>query len=298
MVTEHSWLPLQEGTRQTQPEGKHTWLRAHPAGGRTGHTQGGLGRYTHIYTPMCVPAHTQVCLEGSGLPWGSGPGRTYERYKGSQPRGAASQRACRADRQSGGDRRACPAGVLLPGVLQKEVGRRDGAQGSPPSVHAQQGRLRSTEIGQALHCRVLTSHIQVSGGRVACACRVGRHTLVLALVRLLAALNLQGTCGDRKTKLRPGTPGGVSTFVACVDKMSQTLGPHPRVSAASGKLSLIAQWPPGWNQGLCSGAQARPAPKHSWACWLCQGLYPQSPTPLSVCHAPVSWSLFASEHPH
>lgn len=102
--------------------------------------------------------------------------------------------------------------------------------------------------------QVLTSHIQVGGGRVACACRVGRHTLVLALVRLLAALNLQGTCGDMKTGFRPGTWVAVSTaFVACVDQMLQTLGPYPSTSAicwkllptspvASGLESRVALW--------------------------------------------------------
>lgn len=64
----------------------------------------------------------------------------------------------------------------------------------------------------------LTSHIQVGRGRVACARGVGGHTLVLALVRLLAALNLQSTCGDRESEVRPETrPKGSGAPVAAVD---------------------------------------------------------------------------------
>lgn len=39
-----------------------------------------------------------------------------------------------------------------------------------------------------------TSHVKVSGGRVAHPGAVAGHALVLALVRLLAALDLQPTC--------------------------------------------------------------------------------------------------------
>lgn len=43
-----------------------------------------------------------------------------------------------------------------------------------------------------------TSHVKVSRWRVAHACAVGRHTLVFALVRLLAVLDLQRSCGREK----------------------------------------------------------------------------------------------------
>jgi len=56
------------------------------------------------------------------------------------------------------------------------------------------------QVDRARCGQFLTSHIQVGGGRVACACRVGCHTLVLALVRLLAALNLQCTCRGTQEK--------------------------------------------------------------------------------------------------
>lgn len=43
-----------------------------------------------------------------------------------------------------------------------------------------------------------TSHVKVSGGRVAHPGAVAGHALVLALVRLLAALDLQPTCEGRR----------------------------------------------------------------------------------------------------
>lgn len=42
-----------------------------------------------------------------------------------------------------------------------------------------------------------TSHVEVGGGRVAHALRVGGHTLVLSLVGLLAVLDLQRSCGTK-----------------------------------------------------------------------------------------------------
>lgn len=60
-----------------------------------------------------------------------------------------------------------------------------------------------------------TSHVEVGGGRVAHPRTVGGHTLVFALVRLLAALDLQSPCGERgegpASQGRPGRgPGGLS----------------------------------------------------------------------------------------
>lgn len=46
-----------------------------------------------------------------------------------------------------------------------------------------------------------TSHVEVGGRGVTHAGAVGRHTLVFALVCLLAAFNLQGPCWERGESL-------------------------------------------------------------------------------------------------
>lgn len=149
--------------------------------------------------------------------------------------GAAAAVTAAVERQKGGESEplAAPLCVHTTGSRQ----------------HARQRQLSSMETGPS-PARVLTSHIQVGRGRVACACRVGRHTLVLALVRLFTALNLQGTCGDIKTEFRPGTwAGGLTAFVACADRMLQTSGPQPSASAASRKLPLtcpVVSWIKPW----------------------------------------------------
>lgn len=140
------------------------------------------------------------------------------------PRAAVSHRACGEGRQSSGGHRESAQWEQswLSFLRQREAGKGEPGQRAAPTAstegsrrHAQQGQFSSMEtgLGAAL---ILTSHIQVGGGRVASACRVGRHTLVLALVRLLAALNLQGTCGDTATEIRPGLWGGVSTAFGLV----------------------------------------------------------------------------------
>lgn len=54
-----------------------------------------------------------------------------------------------------------------------------------------------------------TSHVEVGGRRVAHAGTVGGHALIFALIRLLAALDLQGACGERGESLASqGRPGG------------------------------------------------------------------------------------------
>lgn len=54
-----------------------------------------------------------------------------------------------------------------------------------------------------------TSHVEVGRRGVAHAGAVGGHTLVFALVGLLAALNLQSPCGEREERWpRSGRPRG------------------------------------------------------------------------------------------
>lgn len=57
----------------------------------------------------------------------------------------------------------------------------------------------------ALASLLPTSHIKVSGGRVAHAFHIRRHALVLPLVGLLAVLDLQGTWG--KVNIKRGGGG-------------------------------------------------------------------------------------------
>lgn len=64
-----------------------------------------------------------------------------------------------------------------------------------------------------------TSHVKVSGGRVAHPGAVAGHALVLALVRLLAALDLQPTCeGTRhgSTDTASGSAGSAGSAALLV----------------------------------------------------------------------------------
>lgn len=225
----HSWILLQEGPGHTWPEGRLTWPGAPPPPPRllgwAGQTRGMPGRYARVYAQMCVPACARTYTYSEKSAWKAldsrgalGPrGRTYKRHKCSQewlhPKGPAGK-----EDQAAADIRSLPSGSCrgCSRCGRKRWGRGSWAEGSPHCPH--QGLQRACPAGPvrlsgdgAGHCRVLTSHVQVGGGGVASACGVGRHTLVLALVRLLAALDLQGTCGDTATGVRPRSWGRVST---------------------------------------------------------------------------------------
>lgn len=86
-------------------------------------------------------------------------------------------------------------------------------QGSPEAVSPRREGGQERGMGEVpafdVDAAFPTSHVEVGGRRVAHAGAVGGHALVFALICLLAALDLQGACGERGESLASqGRPGG------------------------------------------------------------------------------------------
>lgn len=220
--------------------------------------------HTNVCACLCTHIHIQrkVGLEGSRLPWGSGP--TWQDLQETQmlPRVAASQRACGEGRPSSGGHQESAQWELswLFSLRQKEVGKGKLGRGQPPlptprAPDSVPSRARSARWrrGRALPHPYL-ARTGWRGRSSECLRSWSPHTRTCLGPTprcSLSARHLRGH-SDRGQARVMGM--GLDGIRAWVDQRLQISGPPLGTSAASGKLSLMSLRPRGWKQALHAGA--------------------------------------------
>lgn len=220
--------------------------------------------HTNVCACLCTHIHIQrkVGLEGSRLPWGSGP--TWQDLQETQmlPRVAASQRACREGRPSSGGHQESAQWELswLFSLRQKEVGKGKLGRGQPPlptprAPDSVPSRARSARWrrGRALPHPYL-ARTGWRGRSSECLRSWSPHTRTCLGPTprcSLSARHLRGH-SDRGQARVMGM--GLDGIRAWADQRLQISGPPLGTSAASGKLSLMSLRPRGWKQALHAGA--------------------------------------------
>lgn len=146
------------------------------------------------FPPASPPSPTApgVSVPGTGVVGVSSPhcrGQETEAQRWTPPH----PRSCWDQGVGGGPSCSGLQGTGEPGGCEPKEGGGNGT-----------GRVPAFDLDTAFP----TSYVEVGGGGVAHAGAVGRHALIFALVRLLAALDLQGPWGERGESLASqGGPG-------------------------------------------------------------------------------------------